>query len=395
MNVLFITQVWPQSGQNNMYSDLIDEFVDAGDNICVAVPNEKRNKIKSGLSKTEGYYLLRISCGDIQKTNKYKKVISSVFAGPSLVRYLKKYSPYSEYDVIIWALSTTLIVSSVIRIKKKYGAKLYLLLKEYWPQDPCDLGAMKQDGFLYRIFAYLEKKMVFNSDYVGTCSQAGIEYIKQRYSVDRKKLEVCPNCEKNRVPPNAERRKEILAQYGISDEKVVFLFGGNMGVSQGIDDMIDCIERASVVKEASFLLLGSGTEFSKVFNYFAGRYKNVIVRKSIDQKNFFDLCSVCDVGMLFLYKGYNVPNVPGKFTTYLNAGLPVLAAVDGTTDVGNICELNKCGFGLQNGDADTFVRKVKQMMDKNTRLEMSRNAKILFKQDYEAKICCKTIKRHF
>lgn len=395
MKVLFITQVWPKDQQSNMYSELVDEFVNSGDEVCVAILNEKQNNIKSGLSKQRGYYLLRVPCGNIQKTNKYKKVISSVFAGPTLNRYLKKYSPYKKYDVIVWALSTNLIVASIISIKKKYSSKLYLLLKEYWPQDPCDLGAMKQGGILYKFFAFLEKQMVMHSDYIGTCSKAGIDYIRQRYSYDESKIEVCPNCEKNKNISAKTKRTEILKSYGIPEDKVVFIFGGNMGVSQGIDDMIKCINAAAQIEKTFFLLLGSGTEFYRVYSYFNNKYENVVVKNSISQQEFFSLCTVCDVGMLFLYKGFNVPNIPGKFTTYLNAGLPILAAVDSTTDVGEICERNKCGYGLLNGDTEAFVLNVKKMLNKDIRKEMSENSKILFNKDYDAKKCCELIKSRF
>ena len=390
MNAIFITQVWPLEGQRNMYSDLIDALVNNGVNVCAVVLNEKRNKKKNGLTVEDNRFVLRVKCGNIQKTNKYIKVISSIFAGPSLYNSVKRALPFIRLDVIIWALSTTIISPWVLKLKRCFHCNLYLLLKEYWPQDPLDLGAMKKNGLIFRLLSAIEKKMILGSDYIGTCSPAGIDYVLSRYSISKNRLRVIPNCEKNE-PLHRQRTK--LLQYGIPDNQVVFLFGGNMGVSQGIDDMISCIETASSISTAFFLLLGSGTEFEKVKTRFINS-KRVQVMDSIPQKDFYQLCCEVDVGMLFLYKGYTVPNVPGKFTTYLNAGLPIIAAVDEATDVGTICETNKCGFSLINGDVDSFVLAVKRMLCPEIRKKMSQAAKKLFINEYDANVCATNIINH-
>ena len=47
------------------------------------------------------------------------------------------------------------LTDSIKKLKRKYNAKLYLLLKEFWPHDPADLGAMKRKGIVWRFFERL------------------------------------------------------------------------------------------------------------------------------------------------------------------------------------------------------------------------------------------------
>ena len=395
MNIIFITQVWPLSEQSNMYSELVEAIQTNGNIVYVVVLNEKRNKANPGLSHENGFTVLRVPCGNIQKTNKYEKVISSILAGPSLLRYVKRYFGREKIDLIVWALSTNLISNSIYRIKKMFSAPLYLLLKEYWPQDPCDLGAMKKDGFVYRFIDRFQRITIHIADYIGTCSVAGIDYIRKNYAKYSKGvLEVCPNCERNKTI-DISRRAEIRSRYGIKENDVVFIFGGNLGVSQGIDDMILCISEAADIPGVVFLIMGSGTEYVKVEKYFEKGFDNVKVLPSVPQNEFFELCCVCDVGMIFLYKDYHVPNIPGKFTTYLNAGLPVLAAVDTTTDVGIICKENDCGYHLLNGDIARFRECVQELKIIDNRKTKGQNAKALFLNVYDTKNACEVVLSHF
>ena len=130
MKILFITMVWPKQGCSNMYTDLVNEFVDNGHNVYVATLCEKRMGIRTGLQRENNVDVLRVRCGNIQKVNKYKKVISSFVGGYLLYHNVKKFFKGTKFDLIVFALPPLTIVKNVVRIKKKFGCKLYLLLKD-------------------------------------------------------------------------------------------------------------------------------------------------------------------------------------------------------------------------------------------------------------------------
>ena len=395
MKYLFITQVWPrQSKENNMYSDLVRVICNHGHEVTVLVINEKRNNEPTRMEYINGLRVLKVKCGNIQKTNKYTKVISSLTAGPKLWHACRHHLKTEKYDCVIWALSTMLIENYVMKIKKYFGAKLYLLLKEYWPDDPADLGAMRKDGAVYKIFSYIEKRMLRGADYIGVCSEAGLEYVKRRLPKTNVAAEVCPNCEISRT--SDKNRNVVRKKYSVPQNSVLFIFGGNLGLSQGIDDMIAEIKEASVNEKAFFLILGSGTEYKRVEKKLNGYNGRVSVLPAVSYSEFYDICHAADIGMLFLFRNYSVPNIPGKFTTYLNSGLPVLGAIDKTTDVGSILEEYNCGFSCLNGDTAEFVKLVDKIVaDTETLKDMSVNAKKLFEKKYSAEVCAEIIESHF
>lgn len=395
MKILFITMSWPKKGDANMYTDLMSEFIERDHDVTVVTLNEKRNGQATFCNVENGIKVIRVRCGNIQKTNKYEKVISSFISGYQIEIAVNQYMAKERIDLIIFALPPHTITPSVVRLKKQFKAKLYVLLKEFWPQDPTDLGAMKKGGLVWGVFRYLEKLLYRKADYIGTMSEAGIRYVERHNENIAHKLEVCPNSQKP-VFREKDKRNNIREKYNIPKDKCVFVFGGNLGISQGIDEMIASIKYVNNRNDIFFLIIGSGTEFNKVKLAFDNERDDFIkVCTSIPQQEFEELVNACDVGLLFLYKGYTVPNIPSRLISYLLAGLPVLAAIDKATDVGEIIEEYGCGIKIFNGDVEGFKKAVEKLSKEKTRVGMVSNSKKLMIDKYTTEKCYNKIISHF
>lgn len=396
MNVLFIALAWPNPGTPNLYTDLMDEFIQAGDTVCVATLCERRNGLATHLQEENGMKVLRVKCGNIQKTNKYEKVISSFVGGYQLEHAVYKYFGDYRFDVMIFALPPLTIALPLIRMKKHFGCKLYVLLKEFWPQDPADLGAMRVGGAVWKVFRYLERKLYENSDYIGTMSEAGVEYIKKTFPDLHGQLEVCPNSEKFKpqtwVAP--ETRRKLRQKLGIKETDCAFVFGGNLGLSQGIPEMIQCVKAASDISDIKFVIVGDGTEKEKVFQSLKHQ-DNVLLFDWLPKEEYDALVDACDVGLLFLYPGYTVPNIPSRLVSYTLSGLPVVACIDPSNDIGDILQRNHCGVSMINGDTERFKEAVNLMKDSETRKELGRNSRKLFESTYTARRGYEIISAHF
>ncbi len=394
MNVLFITMNWPQYGEENIYSGLMEEFVAGGDNVFIAALNEHRSPNTVFLVEN-GINTLRIKCGQIQKTNKFRKVISSYYANFLVIKNVSKFYSGIHFDVIIFALPPLMLEVAVIYLKKKYNTKIYLLLKEFWPQDPADLGALRIGGLVWKVFCIHEKRILRESNFIGTMSEAGIQYIKNIYPNISAKLEISPNClkDKERRFITKEEKKNIRQQFSIPTNKIIFIFGGNLGLSQGIDDAIKCLKSVDD-QDICFLIVGSGTEYKRVSKSFLNS-KNVIVKESLPSRVFEELLLACDVGLIFLNICYTVPNVPSRLTSYLRAGIPVVAAIDHVTDVGQIVESANCGISLFNGDKEKFKEAINTMKNVVIREKMSKNARELFNLKFSSKVVYSTMIKNF
>lgn len=397
MKVLFITIAWPKLGEYNIYSDLMQEFVENGHQVTVAVPNEKFNSEKTYLSTEEGIQVLRVTAGTIQKTNKYTKVISSFLAGPKLVYSVNKYLKNSKFDLILFSTPPITLTPSVVWLKRKYKAKMYLLLKDIWPQDAVDLGEITKNSPVWKVFRFLEIITYKNSDYIGCMSPANVEFIKKNNKfLNEKIIEVCPNSLKNRELKSVD--KDLLRRkYNLPLNKVIFIYGGNLGKAQGVEFLIEMIKEYKGNSDIYFLIVGSGTEYNFLYKEINNiNAKNAKILPSIPRNKYEDLVRACDVGLILLQKNSTVPNFPSRLLSYLIAKIPIITAVDHATDIGHIIEQSGCGINAYNGDIESFKSAVSQIMvSSETRKLMGENGYNLFLKEYLTKNSYEKIIGHF
>lgn len=406
MNVLFITMAWPEEGEDNLYTDLMLEFVEGGHQVTVASVNEKKNH-RTYLSNENNIDVLRVKIGEIQKCNKYLKVIHSFVAGPKIYYALGKYLKNQKYDLILFSTPPITLSPFVYLLKIKHHAKLYLLLKDIWPQDAVDLKAMKKGGFVWKVFRGLEKLTYSISDYIGCMSPANVLYIKNNniYLKD-KIIEVCPNSRREQEENKEEiikdnshilDKSDIRDKYNLPKDKIIFIYGGNLGKAQGVDYLLEIIEYYKDNTEYFFLIIGSGTEYKFLSDEILSKsYDNVKILPWIPEKQFIQMVGASDVGLILLNKTSTVPNFPSRLLTYLISKIPVIAAVDKSTDLGNIIELAGCGVKAYHGDIQSFHQALITVMEsEEKRKVMGDNGYKLFKEEYTVKKSYDIIMKHF
>jgi glycosyltransferase involved in cell wall biosynthesis len=286
-------------------------------------------------------------------------------------------------------------------VKKRDNAKTYLLLKDIFPQNAVDLGMLKKTGIksvMYYYFRAKEKKIYKLSDFIGCMSQANVDFLLQHNpEISPEIVEECPNSI-NPLQITKEDRKiaEVKKKYNVPTNKTVFIFGGNLGKPQGIDFMMECLKANKRNEHVYFVIVGSGTEFTKLnsfFNY--EKLANAQLIAELPKKDYETLANSCDVGLLFLDKRFTIPNFPSRLLSYMQASMPVLAATDTNTDIGQVIEKGNFGFWCKSTNVEDFNRHLQQLCDKNLRKQMGLNARKYLEDNYTAKHSYEIIMRHF
>lgn len=108
-----------------------------------------------------------------------------------------------------------------------------------------------------------------------------------------------------------------------------------------------------------YLIIGNGTEFTKVQKWFEStRPSNAKLLQSLSKIDYDKLLSACDIGLIFLNKNFIIPNFPSRLLSYLEMRMPVIAATDPNTDIGDIIEEAKCGYKVRAGDQTEMQKKI-------------------------------------
>lgn len=187
-------------------------------------------------------------------------------------------------------------------------------------------------------------------------SPANVEFVlKHNPGIDAETVEVCPNSieldKESRVIDKTKTRE----QYCIPKESTLFIYGGNLGKPQGIDFLLKVLKSNQDKTDRFFLIAGSGTEYSKISQWFEeNQPTNALLLKALPKPDYDNLIKSCDVGLIFLDPRFTIPNYPSRLLSYLEYKMPVLMATDLNTDIGKIAQENGYGLWCENGDLQTF-----------------------------------------
>lgn len=362
MNILFLTLLdFNSIDERNIYTDLLREFYKNGHSVYVISPVERRKNQETKVIKTGKATILKLKIGNTQKTNIIEKGISTISIEPQFIAGIKKYFSDVKFDLVIYSTPPITFCNAIEFVKKRDGAKTYLLLKDIFPQNAVDLGMMSKSGIkglIYKVFRNKEKKLYRISDYIGCMSQANVEYVlKHNPEINPEKVEICPNSvEVVDMSVDEKTRNEIRRKYDIPLDKKVFVYGGNLGKPQGIDFMIECLKSQEKNDDVYFLIVGDGTEYGKIETYVeSDKPSNVKLMKRLPKEDYDKMVAACDVGMIFLDHRFTIPNFPSRLLSYMQAKIPVLAVTDPNTDIGKVIVDGGFGWWCESNDVKAFL----------------------------------------
>ena len=400
MNVLFLTLLdFDSLDERNIYTDLLREFAKHGHNLFVISPVERRKNQETKLLKTDKATILKLKIGNTQKTNIIEKGISTISIEPLLIAAIKKYFSDVKFDLVIYSTPPITFCNAIEFVKKRDGAKTYLLLKDIFPQNAVDLGMMSKSGIkglIYRVFRKKEKKLYRISDYIGCMSQANVDYVlKHNPDINPEKVEICSNSvEVVDMSVDEKTRDEIRRKYDIPLDKKIFVYGGNLGKPQGIDFMIECLKSQEKNDAVFFLIVGDGTEYGKIETYVQrNKPTNVKLMKRLSKEDYDKLVGACDIGMIFLDYRFTIPNFPSRLLSYMQAKIPVLAVTDPNTDIGNVCVDNGFGWWCESNQVKAFHKVVEEAVQSDLRAMGETGFKYL-EDNYSSETAYQIIMRH-
>ena len=400
MRIIFLTIIDIKNiDERGIYQDLLRKFKENGHDIYIVSPSERKQKSQTRLIQKQGYHLLKVWSFNIQKTNIIEKGLGTLSIEYQFLNAIKKHLSGQKFDLILYSTPPVTFNKVISYLKKKNNALSYLLLKDIFPQNAVDLGMMKKNSVIYNLFRRKEKKLYELSDYIGCMSQANVDYVlKHNSNIAPGKFEINPNSISPIVIQQTDAEKKLIQkQFSIPEGRIVFIYGGNLGKPQGVDFLLEVLEEWKGNRKAYFLIIGSGTEFSKIDAWVKlNNPENIVLKSSLPKNDYDNLIRSCDVGLIFLDKRFTIPNFPSRLLSYLENKLPVIAVTDVNTDIGTILENAKAGYFALAGDISSFSWAVQNILDNPGSLKiMGENGYQLLLEEFTVEVSFKKIIEKF
>lgn len=422
MNILFLTmssdiETFQARG---IYTDLMRKFRDNGHVVYIVFPRERKYGLPTRVREHDGVHLLGVKTLNVTKSNVIEKGIGQVSIEFLYKKAIRKYFAGVSFDLILYS-TPPITFPKVIEYAKRTNpnTKTYLLLKDIFPQNAVDMGMLSNTGLkglLYMFFRAKEKKLYALSDYIGCMSPANVEYVlRQNPEISADRVEVAPNSLE--LVENVQILKQVQDDTSSVDSfksqvlsikklpealmeafrngKPVFIYGGNLGVPQGIPFLIECLEANADRKDCHFVVVGSGTYYQKLAQWYeVHQPKAVSVMKGLPKEDYDRLVQACQVGLIFLDYRFTIPNFPSRLLSYLEYKMPVIACTDPNCDTGSIAEANGFGIYAPSNSVAAFTQAVDKMLGSDMTAMGEKGYKFL-KENYLVEHTYNQIMKHF
>ncbi len=360
--------------------DLSREFVRQGHALTVLLPSTDQDEPWS-IEEFDGVQVLRLKAPRIKDIGYVRRTLGE-FAMPFAMfrQFLKSPLASERWDGVVWYAPSIFHGPLASALKSRSNCKGYLIIRDIFPEWAVDVGLMGR-GLPYRFFDAVARYQYSVADVIGMQTPGNRVYFDKWQQQPGRTLEVLKNWLDRPAQAHCSIRVNETALAG----RKVLVYAGNMGIAQGMDILLDLAEKLRHRTDVGILFVGRGSDAPRLKSVASDRkLDNVLFCDEIHPDEIPDLYLQCSAGIVALDPRHKSHNIPGKFLTYIQSGLPVLANVNAGNDlvkmirdeqVGQVCESNQVTELLQL--TDKLLTQIDSETDK-----LSARCRMLFEREF-------------
>ncbi len=395
MHFLIIADSFPPS--KNSIAVQIDhlarEFNNQNHNVTLFIPSPD---IKESYKIRELDYakVIFIKVPLLKSSRNIVRALAELYMPFLMVRTIKRNKLFNFIpDGIIW-YSPSIFHGYLIKyLKKTSNSRSYLVIRDIFPEWALDLKLMKK-GLIYYFFRAIANYQYNQADIIGVQSPGNLKYFNNQPKGNYFTIEVLNNWLLKDI-------KKQECSISIDNSKLkgrkIFVYAGNMGIAQGMDILLDLAHSFIHRDDIGFVFVGRGARM-KVLSDRAEHLnlENILFYEEINPNEIPLLYDQCSAGLISLDLRHESHNIPGKFLSYMQSGLPILASVNPGNDLINIVESSKVGYISSDGNINKLILNADKLiseLDKGYNFSIS--CKNVFNESYNAEMIVKQIVNNF
>lgn len=228
-----------------------------------------------------------------------------------------------------------------------------------WVQDLYSVGLEETGqggGLVGRVTKAVESWTLKRADTVVVIHQRFADIVHERLGVTHDTIEVIGNW--SHVTQVNANRPSVRARRGWANDQTVVVHSGNMGIKQGLDNVVAAAKAADRAHApVLFVLVGDGAQRKHLEELAAGVDRLQFV-DPLPSDQFMETLESADVLLLNEAPGIGDMAVPSKLTSYFASGTPVVAATDLEGIVGQLVAESGAGIVVPAGKPELLLDAV-------------------------------------
>ena len=339
--------------------DLSREFARQGHKLTVLLPSPDQREAWS-LESNEGVQVLRLKAPRTKDIGYVRRTLGELIMPFAMLHQLRKSPLVDErWEGVVWYAPSIFHGPLVSALKNSSGCKGYLIIRDIFPEWAVDMGLMGR-GLPYRFFDAAARYQYSVADVIGVQTLGNLGYFDRWRQQPGRQSEVLQNW----LDKPALARCPIRVNETSLDGRKVFVYAGNMGIAQSMDILLDLAEQMRSRIDVGFLFVGRGSDAARLKGSAKDRkLDNVLFYDEIHPDEIPDLYAQCHAGIVALDPRHKSHNIPGKFLTYMQSGLPVLANINAGNDLAQMIRDEQVGQVCESNSVDDLVQLAKQLLE--------------------------------
>ena len=326
----------------------------------------KKNE-REGFIEEEGikYHILRVMC--------YSK-------------HIKKSKP----DIIIASSPHPFNGLAGMYLAKKYKCPFIIEIRDLWPETWVAMGATTRKSIIYKIFAYIEKKLYKNADKIVTLTANKDYYIS--IGVDEKKVEIVSNgVDLESYDSNLREYKTPLI---LPKDKFNILYTGSHAQGDSLDILIE-VAKSLLNKRIEFHLVGEGVAKNEL--------KKLVQNYNLDNVKFYDVVKKYEIPSLLKESNvlvmllrdiplYKYGMSPNKMYEYFASAKPIIFSGNVANDM--VKEAN-AGISVEAENIEKIREAILALynISKEEREILGKNGRKYVAENYDTKVLSKKVEK--
>ncbi len=361
MRVALIADAYPpmRTSAAVQLRDLSQEMVRQGHLTTVMIPSADLTQPWS-LEVMNGVQVLRLRAPRTKDIGYVRRTIGEFLLPFVMLRILRK-SPLADvrWDGVVWYSPSIFLGPIVNALRKASSCRSYLIIRDIFPEWAVDMGLMGK-GLPYRFFKAVANYQYSVADVIGIQTSGNQMYFTDWLKRSARRVEVLQNW----LADTPDNGCSILVNDTSLSGRKIFVYAGNMGIAQGMGILLDLAERLKHRPDIGFLFVGRGSDTQRLRNEATARgLDNVVFFDEIDPDEIPGLYAQCHVGLVTLDPRHKTHNIPGKFLSYMQSGLPVLASINPGNDLVELISKEQVGCVCTDTSVDSLTSNALALVD--------------------------------
>jgi glycosyltransferase involved in cell wall biosynthesis len=356
-------------------------------NVCCAVPSNNGE-----LSVSENLTVKRVKTGKYNKNKLMHRIAKYILITVRFAAYAA--SKVKQHDIVFVITNPACLMLSLAILRKLRTFEYVLLVYDVHPENLVPAGLARRGSLMYRIAV-----RCFNWAY-GTADELivigrDMEEVVRRKVGNGCRITRIPNwADVDAIKPHLKKDNELIREHNLQD-KTVFLFAGNLGRVQGIENLLRAIAAARS-ESAAFLFVGDG-----VFRPAIEKFIQENPDKKVIHLGHFPLSAqqlflnACDVAFVTLDDAMYGLGVPSKAYFSMAAGKPLLLVADPDSEIGRVIRESGVGWIVPPNQPDRLAEKIDEICHVRDLDKVGRRAREVVERHFSEQVILAQYSHYF